>query len=162
MVAFAISVLTCVFISCDMLKSTSSSSGNDNKTTTYTKKNNKDLVKLDWYINFQWYARHWGDSQVSKYITDKTGVDINFVVPAGNEGEKLNSLMAGNELPDYITLGWWEGQVNALIDKGKRWYKIEDTIDKLKKSIIYNMSLIMKKSGNEELAHKMIIENIVI
>ena len=44
-------------------------------------------IKLDWYINFSWFARHWGDSKVSKYITQKTGVDVNFIVPAGNEAE---------------------------------------------------------------------------
>lgn len=102
-------ILICVSLtSCGLPKTDSSSS----------KKNNRDLVKFDWYIHFSWFARHWGDSLVSKYITEKTGVDVNFVVPAGNEGEKLNSLMADNNLPDYITLGWWEGQVNSLIEKG--------------------------------------------
>jgi putative aldouronate transport system substrate-binding protein len=75
-------------------------------------------IKFDWYINFSWFARHWGDSQVSKYITQKTGVDINFVVPAGNEAEKLNAMIAGDALPDIITLGWYEGQVPLLIDSG--------------------------------------------
>ena len=78
---------------------------------------NKDTpIEFDWYINFSWFARHWGDSQISKYITDKTGVDINFIVPAGNEAEKLNAMIAGNALPDIITLGWYEGQVPMLID----------------------------------------------
>ena len=75
-------------------------------------------IKFDWYINFSWFARHWGDSMVSKYITEKTGVDINFIVPAGNEAEKLNSMIAGDALPDLITLGWWEGQVPMMIDAG--------------------------------------------
>ena len=80
---------------------------------------NKDTpVKFDWYINFSWFARHWGDSKVSKYITEKTGVDINFIVPAGNEAEKLNAMIAGDALPDLITLGWWEGQVPMMIDAG--------------------------------------------
>ncbi|AEE17890.1 extracellular solute-binding protein [Treponema brennaborense] len=80
---------------------------------------NKDTpVKLDWYVNFSWFARHWGDSQVSKYITEKTGVDVNFIVPAGNETEKLNAMIAGDALPDIITLGWYEGQVAMMIDAG--------------------------------------------
>lgn len=73
-------------------------------------------IKFDWYINFSWFSRHWGDSMVSKYITEKTGVDINFVVPAGNEAEKLNAMIAGDALPDIITLGWYEGQVPMMID----------------------------------------------
>ena len=56
-------------------------------------------IKFDWYINFSWFARHWGDSKVSKYITQKTGVDVNFIVPAGNEAEKLNAMIAGDALP---------------------------------------------------------------
>jgi putative aldouronate transport system substrate-binding protein len=75
-------------------------------------------VKFDWYINFSWFARHWGDSEVSKYITQKTGVDVNFIVPAGNEAEKLNAMIAGDALPDLITLGWWEGQIPMMIDSG--------------------------------------------
>ena len=75
-------------------------------------------VKFDWYLNFSWFARHWGDSEVSKYITQKTGVDINFIVPAGNEAEKLNAMIAGDALPDLITLGWWEGQIPLMIDSG--------------------------------------------
>ncbi|MCQ2583962.1 MAG: extracellular solute-binding protein [Treponema sp.] len=82
------------------------------------KLNTKDPIKLDWYINFSWFARHWGDSMVSKYITEKTGVDVNFIVPAGNEAEKLNAMIAGDALPDLITLGWWEGQIPQMIDAG--------------------------------------------
>lgn len=82
------------------------------------KLNTKDPVKFDWYINFSWFARHWGDSMVSKYITEKTGVDINFIVPAGNETEKLNAMIAGNALPDLLTIGWWEGQIPQMIDAG--------------------------------------------
>ena len=82
------------------------------------KTNVSSPVKFDWYINFSWFARHWGDSKVSKYITEKTGVDINFIVPAGNEAEKLNAMIAGDALPDLITLGWWEGQVPMMIDAG--------------------------------------------
>src|SRR5574344_923554 len=75
-------------------------------------------VKFDWYVNFSWFARHWGDSEGSKYITQKTGVDVNFIVPAGNEAEKLNAMIAGDALPDIITLGWWEGQIPMMIDSG--------------------------------------------
>lgn len=83
---------------------------------------NKDNpVKFDWYINFSWFSRHWGDSKVSKYITEKTGIDLNFIVPAGNEAEKLNAMIAGDALPDILTLGWYEGQVSMLIDSGLVW-----------------------------------------
>lgn len=75
-------------------------------------------ITFDWYIHFSWFARSWGNSEVSKYITEKTGVNVNFVVPAGNEAEKLNAMIAGDALPDIITLGWYEGQVPMMIDAG--------------------------------------------
>jgi putative aldouronate transport system substrate-binding protein len=75
-------------------------------------------IQFDWYIHFNWFSRSWGDSRVSKYITAKTGVDIRFVVPAGNEAERLNTMIAGNVLPDLITLGWWEGQIPQMVEAG--------------------------------------------
>ncbi len=83
--------------------------------------NKDDPIKFDWYINFSWFSRHWGDSKVSKYITEKTGIDLNFIVPAGNEAEKLNAMIAGDALPDILTLGWYEGQVSMLIDSELVW-----------------------------------------
>ena len=82
------------------------------------KANAKKPVQFDWYIHFSWFSRQWGESRVSKYITAKTGVDIRFIVPAGNEAERLNAMIAGNALPDFITLGWWEGQIPMMIDAG--------------------------------------------
>ena len=82
------------------------------------KLNTQTPIEFDWYINFSWFSRHWGDSEVSKYITEKTGVKPNFIVPAGNEAEKLNTMIAGDALPDILTLGWYEGQVPMMIDSG--------------------------------------------
>jgi putative aldouronate transport system substrate-binding protein len=75
-------------------------------------------IQFDWYIHFNWFSRQWGESRVSKYITAKTGVDIRFIVPAGNESERLNAMIAGDALPDLLTLGWWEGQIPMMIDAG--------------------------------------------
>jgi putative aldouronate transport system substrate-binding protein len=99
-------------------KDTSASKGTVSGTATEPgwKKNADKPIQFDWYINFSWFARQWGDSKVSKYITEKTGVDVRFIVPAGNEAEKLNSMIAGDTLPDLITLGWWESQVGMMID----------------------------------------------
>ena len=74
-------------------------------------------VTLDWYINYSWYATPWGGNVVSDTITEETGVSVNFVVPSGNESEKMSALIASDSLPDIITLGWWEPAVNELIEK---------------------------------------------
>lgn len=80
------------------------------------KVNADEKVELSWYLNFSWFPNQWGVDATSQYITEKTGVDIEFIVPAGNEAEKLNSMIASGTLPDIITLGWWEPQVNTMIE----------------------------------------------
>lgn len=80
------------------------------------KANAADKVDLSWYINFSWFTTPWGENLISKTITEETGVNVKFVVPAGNEAEKLNSLIASDSLPDLITLGWWESQVGQMIE----------------------------------------------
>ena len=77
-----------------------------------------DKVKLTWYMNFSWFTTPWGENLVSKTITEETGIDIEFVIPAGNEAEKLNSLIASDTLPDLLTLGFYEQQVPQIIDAG--------------------------------------------
>lgn len=75
-------------------------------------------ITFDWYLNFSWFPNKWGVDPTSQYITKKTGVNINFIVPAGNENEKLNTMMASGKLPDFITLGWYEDAVKKMIEGG--------------------------------------------
>ncbi|AEI40390.1 extracellular solute-binding protein [Paenibacillus mucilaginosus] len=73
-------------------------------------------ITFDWYINFDWYTSKWGGNVVSEYITKKTGVSLNFIVPAGDASEKLNTMMAARSLPDFITLGSYEDSVQKMIN----------------------------------------------
>lgn len=84
---------------------------------TPSKSSGDDTVTLDWYINYSWFNTGWGSNVVSRTITENTGVDINFITPQGNEEEKLNAIIESGSLPDLITLGWWEPQVNEMIQK---------------------------------------------
>ena len=77
-----------------------------------------DTVSLDWYVNYSWYNTPWGGNAVSDAITEKTGVDITFVSPGGSETETLDALIAGNNLPDLVTMGWWETQLSTVIEQG--------------------------------------------
>ena len=79
----------------------------------------KEPIKFDWYINYSWFTTGWGENVVSRKITEETGVSLNFITPSGNESEKLNALIAADSLPDFITLGWWESQVDEMIDADK-------------------------------------------
>ena len=89
----------------------------------------KDQVTFDWYINYSWFNTKWGQSAVSKAITEKTGGNVNFITPQGKEQEKRNALIASGSLPDLITLGWWEPQVNELIQKDMV-YALNELADK--------------------------------
>lgn len=77
-----------------------------------------EQVTLTWYINYSWFTTPWGENLISKTITEETGCNIEFVVPAGTESEKLNSLIASDSLPDLVTLYWGEPQVNQMIEDG--------------------------------------------
>lgn len=75
-------------------------------------------ITFDWYINFAWFPHKWGDDLTSQYVTKKTGVNINYIVPAGNEAEKMNAMIASGKLPDFITLSWNEDAVKKMIEGG--------------------------------------------
>lgn len=74
-------------------------------------KSDTSPITFDWYLNFAWFPNKWGVDPTSQYVTKKTGVNLNFIVPAGNENEKLNTLIASGKLPDFITLGFWEDAI---------------------------------------------------
>lgn len=78
--------------------------------------NADEPVTLDWYVNYSWFGGQWGKNLVSQKITDETGVTLNFVTPSGTEEDKLNALIASDSLPDIITIGWWEHQLNDIIE----------------------------------------------
>ncbi|MNK21830.1 Lipoprotein LipO precursor [compost metagenome] len=73
-------------------------------------------ITFDWYLNFAWFPNKWGVDPTSQYITKKTGVSLNLIVPAGNENEKLNTMIASGKLPDFITLGNYEDAFQRMID----------------------------------------------
>ena len=73
-------------------------------------------ITFDWYINYSWFATEWGGNVVSDKITEETGVSVNFITPMGNEVEKLNALIAMDSLPDLVTLGYWEAQLDDIIN----------------------------------------------
>ncbi|AWB46759.1 ABC transporter substrate-binding protein [Paenibacillus sp. CAA11] len=81
-------------------------------------KNDISPITFDWYMNFSWFANKWGGDATSKYITKKTGVSVNFIVPAGNENEKLNTMIASGSLPDFITLAFNADGVKSMIEGG--------------------------------------------
>lgn len=81
-------------------------------------KNNTDPVDLTWFVGASWYPYSWGDSLVSKNITEKTGVNIEIQTPTGDVNEELSLLMISGDMPDLISLGSWESSYNKLYEGG--------------------------------------------
>ena len=75
----------------------------------------KETVSLEWYINYSWFDTTWGESMVSREITKITGVDIDFVIPKGNEADKISSMIEMDTLPDLVTVGWWGTEGREMI-----------------------------------------------
>lgn len=74
-------------------------------------------ITLDWYVNYSWFTTPWGENAVSRKITEETGVNIRFLTPMGNASDKFDALIASDSLPDLITLGWWEPQLDEMINQ---------------------------------------------
>ena len=64
-------------------------------------------VTIDWYVHEGWYDKNWDADNVvtDAYITELTGVTVN--VTSGGEDERLNAMIASDNLPDVVTLGWY-------------------------------------------------------
>ncbi|MCR4588883.1 MAG: extracellular solute-binding protein [Lachnospiraceae bacterium] len=75
----------------------------------------EEPVTLSWYVNYSWFVTGWGENLVSKTITEETGINVEFVTPLGNEENKLDILIASDDLPDLVTLGWWEPEYLEMI-----------------------------------------------
>ena len=75
-------------------------------------------ITFDWYVNESWFNVKWGQDSTSKYITEKTGVSLNLITPAGNANEKLTTMIASRDFPDFISLGQWEESYIQLRDGG--------------------------------------------
>ena len=71
-------------------------------------------VDLTWFVGASWYGRTWGDSLNSKYITEKTGVNVKIEVPSGDANEQATLMMTSGKLPDLISMGSWETAVKKL------------------------------------------------
>ena len=77
--------------------------------------------EIDWYVDLPWWSWNgngWGLDMTSKIIQEKTGVTINFIVPATDSGEQLAGMIASGDLPDIITVnGWWDSEKRALTNQ---------------------------------------------
>ncbi|MDF2837592.1 MAG: hypothetical protein K0Q63_3232, partial [Paenibacillus sp.] len=85
-------------------------------------------VDLTWFVGASWYPHTWGESLNSKYITEKTGVNVKLEVPSGDANEQLTLMMTSGQLPDLISMGSWETAVKKLWE-GDHVYALNELAD---------------------------------
>ncbi|MEK4516820.1 extracellular solute-binding protein [Paenibacillus sp. FSL H8-0122] len=86
-------------------------------------------VDLTWFVGANWYAHTWGESLASKYVTEKTGVNVKLEVPSGEANEQVTLMMTSGKLPDLISMGSWETAVKKLWE-GDHVYALNELADK--------------------------------
>lgn len=86
-------------------------------------------IDLTWFVGANWYAHTWGESLTSKYVTEKTGVNVKLEVPSGEANEQLTLMMTSGQLPDLISMGSWETAVKKLWE-GDHVYALNELAEK--------------------------------
>lgn len=83
-------------------------------------KSNIEPITLDYYVNFAWFGLSW-DDDTSRRVTQKTGVDLNLTKPVVDDGQKLNMMVAGNQLPDLMTVDKNDPVLQQMIEADMLW-----------------------------------------
>ena len=84
-------------------------------------------IELGYYANFSWFSLDWNDATAER-VTAKTGVDLNFMKPVVDDGQKLNMMIAGNQLPDILTLDKNDAALKKMAEAGMLW-SLDELID---------------------------------
>ncbi|MDD3279260.1 MAG: extracellular solute-binding protein [Lachnospiraceae bacterium] len=89
-------------------------------------KGNTTPTSLEYYVNFSWFSLDW-DDKTSERVTEKTGVDLNLSKPVTDDGQKLSMMIAGNQLPDLMTVDKNDAALQQMIEADMLW-SIDDLI----------------------------------
>lgn len=100
--------------------------------------NEQQSQTVKWYINYSWMSSE-DESTVTEYIKKKFDIDIEFIIPKGNESNKLQTLIDTETLPDLVTMGWWEPENQELIEKGQV-YALNELADQYDKEFYDNVN----------------------
>lgn len=78
-------------------------------------------ITFDVYFNASWFTDEWTTDEPtrsSSYITRKTGVDINFIAPTGNEAERFQTMIASRDVPDIMLFSPYDVGARQAMDAG--------------------------------------------
>lgn len=76
-------------------------------------------AKITWFVDvpsFVFNSEGWGMDKMTAEITEKFGIEVEFVVAADNSGSQLATLISAEEYPDIITVeGLWNTDRTNLL-----------------------------------------------
>lgn len=76
-------------------------------------------TKLTWFVDipsFSFNSEGWGLDRMTAELTEKFGIEVEFVTAADDSGSQLAALISADSLPDLITLGGlWDSADTNLI-----------------------------------------------
>lgn len=133
--AIMISLISSVFVGCSKPKDTTSKVGNNDTSP----------------ITFKIFdGNHNGgtfDDPVAKEITKRTGITLEYLPTSGDTSQKLNLMLASNDLPDLVQIGRGSDPMNKYI-AAKAVVPLNDLIDKYAPNIkkVYGDTLKMIRS----------------
>jgi putative aldouronate transport system substrate-binding protein len=63
----------------------------------------KEPLEVSFYGNYGWYQMpKWGKDAASKWILDNLKINVTGISSGGNNAQKLQTMIVGNELPDIV------------------------------------------------------------
>ena len=76
----------------------------DDTIDSWTQYEEDDIITIDWFIDSTSYSLPQPDSLVMNEILRRTGVKVNFRKSTSGSGEELTNMIAGNDLPDVVSV----------------------------------------------------------
>ncbi|MBW7457129.1 extracellular solute-binding protein, partial [Paenibacillus sepulcri] len=107
-----------------------------------------DTAKISEPLTLTFFDKNTGDAftnEVAKEITKRTGVTVEIQQPTGNPAEKLNLMLASNDLPDIVLLDRGSDIVNKYIAAGAI-IPLDDLIKKFGPDVQSQYGDVLKKT----------------
>lgn len=115
-------------------------------------KNKNKKRTISWYFNDS-EPGIWGQDATSKYITEKTGITVDFQInPSPWTDDRVSVMIAAGNLPDILSVGWWEPYIGTMADAGKLWSydDLANTYDKSFWNVIDKSTFSYFKKDNKK------------
>jgi len=96
-------------------------------------------MTINWYVDVSSWVMPTGKDEVSKYIKEKTGITVKFETPVADDGQKLTTMIAGNLLPDIISVPTSSSKIIASLAQQGYVYDINTLASKWAPSLYENL-----------------------